>query len=236
MREIDGALLIDKASGWTSHDVVAKIRNHTRVKKVGHCGTLDPLATGLLILLLGKATKLSERLMGQDKFYEGVIRFGESTDSFDADGKLTNSRPIPPLSLDVLNAKAASFVGDILQTPPMVSAVKVAGVPLYRLARKGKTIERKPRLIHIYRFDFDDYHEPEGGFKMACTKGTYIRSIAHELGESIGCGAHLKTLRRTKSGDFDIKDALPMETILKMNSREIASLCIPIIMLAQSRK
>src|ERR1043166_4907855 len=148
---LDGALLIDKPAGMTSHDVVDEIRRHFGIKKVGHCGTLDPNATGLLIIVLGKATKLSERLMSDDKVYEGTIKFGESTDSYDADGELTGSLPVPPLTLDELNAAADGFVGDQMQTPPMVSAIKMGGVPLYKLARKGVEVPREARLIHIYR-------------------------------------------------------------------------------------
>ncbi len=233
MTDIDGALLVDKASDWTSHDVVAKIRNHFRIKKVGHCGTLDPSATGLLILVLGKGTKLSERLMGQDKFYEGVIRLGEATDSYDADGEITSTNLVPPMNLDSLNEEAKAFIGDTMQTPPMVSAVKVDGVPLYKLARKGKTVERKPRLVHIYRFKFSEYTEPEAYFKLACTKGTYVRSIAHELGESLGCGAHLKSLRRTRSGKFDVSEAHTIDSILKMDPAEFASQTIPFTKLVQ---
>src|ERR1043165_3313139 len=147
---LDGAILVDKPSGPTSHDVVDAVRRRFGITKVGHCGSLDPNATGLLIIVLGRGTKLSEKLMSDDKVYEGTIRFGETTDSYDADGELLASLPVPPLSLDALNAEAAGFVGDLLQTPPMVSAIKVEGVPLYKLARKGVEVERKPRLIHIY--------------------------------------------------------------------------------------
>src|SRR4051795_10528117 len=133
---LDGALLIDKPSGPTSHDVVDAIRRHFRIKKVGHCGTLDPNATGLLIIVLGRGTKLSERLMSEDKVYEGTIRFGEATDSYDADGELVSSLPVPPITLDELNQSADEFVGDVMQIPPMVSAIKKNGVPLYKLARK----------------------------------------------------------------------------------------------------
>jgi tRNA pseudouridine55 synthase len=235
-REIDGALLVDKGATWTSHDVVAKIRNHFKLKKVGHCGTLDPAATGLLVLLLGKATKLSERLMGQDKFYEGTVRFGEATDSYDADGEVTATNLVPPLNLDQLNEEAKAFVGDMMQTPPMVSAVKVDGVPLYKMARKGKTVERKPRLIHVYRLKFDSYTEPEGTFKLACTKGTYVRTIAHELGENIGCGAHLKALRRTRSGTFDVQKAQTIDSLLKLSPEEFESRVIPFLELSQSKE
>src|SRR4051795_318309 len=178
---LDGALLIDKPSGPTSHDVVDAIRRHFRIKKVGHCGTLDPNATGLLIIVLGRGTKLSERLMSEDKVYEGTIKFGETTDSYDADGELVGSLPVPPLTVEQLNEAATVFVGDHMQTPPMVSAVKKAGVPLYKLARKGIEVEREARLIHIYTFHFSAYQEPIGEFRLACTKGTYVRAVAHEL-------------------------------------------------------
>src|SRR3974377_1579316 len=173
---LDGAVLIDKPAGPTSHDVVDAIRRHFNLKKVGHCGTLDPNATGLLIIVLGRGTKLSERLMAEDKVYEGSIKLGESTNSYDADGELVSSLPVPPLTLEQLNAAAASFVGDQMQMPPMVSAVKKNGVPLYKLARKGVEVAREPRLIHIYNFRFSAYQEPIGHFRIACTKGTYVRA------------------------------------------------------------
>src|SRR5271154_3200965 len=205
----DGAILIDKPAGPTSHDVVDAIRRAFHLEKVGHCGTLDPNATGLLIIVLGKGTKLSEKLMSDDKVYEGTIKFGETTDSYDADGELVASLPVPPMTLEEINQAAAAFQGDIMQTPPMVSAVKVKGVPLYKMARKGIEVERKARLIHVYNFRFSSYTEPIGLFRIACTKGTYVRSLAHELGQKLGCGAHLATLRRTASGNFDVKDAMP---------------------------
>ena len=233
MTDLHGALLIDKPVGWTSHDVVARIRSRCKVKKAGHCGTLDPNATGLLVILIGKATKMSERFMKQDKYYEGIARFGEVTDSYDADGTITATRPVPPLSIERLNKEAQSFVGDIFQTPPMVSAVKVDGVPLYKLARKGKTVERKPRLVHIYRFQFTAYAKPEGRFSVACTKGVYARSLVHELGAKLGCGAHLKTLRRTQSGSFRVSQALAVDSIGKMSAAEVAGRVIPMTQLAR---
>src|SRR5215813_6009821 len=152
---LDGALLIDKPAGPTSHDVVDAIRRQFQIKKVGHCGTLDPNATGLLIIVLGRGTKLSEKLMSDDKVYEGAIKFGETTDSYDAGGDLVASLPVSPITLEQLNEAAAQFVGDQMQTPPMVSAVKKDGVPLYKLARKGIEVQREPRLIHVYNFRFD---------------------------------------------------------------------------------
>ncbi len=231
---LDGALLVDKPAGPTSHDVVDMIRRQFNIKKVGHCGTLDPNATGLLIIVLGRGTKLSEKLMSDDKVYEGAIRFGETTSSYDTDGDLISSMPVPPLTLEQLNEAAAEFVGDLMQTPPMVSAVKKSGVPLYRLARKGVEVEREPRLIHIYSFRFNAYAEPLGHFRLACTKGTYVRSIAHEIGQKLGCGAHLATLRRISSGKFDVAQSIQFEEMLKLTTRQLEPLVIPFLKLAQS--
>ncbi|MGD0536337.1 MAG: tRNA pseudouridine(55) synthase TruB [Verrucomicrobiota bacterium] len=228
---LDGALLVDKPVGPTSHDVVDRIRRKYQIDKVGHCGSLDPNATGLLILVLGRATKLSERLMATDKVYAGTVKFGETTNSYDADGELVASLPVPPITLDQLNQEAAAFVGDLMQAPPMVSAAKVGGVPLYKLARKGVEVERKPRLIHIYSFAFSAYEEPLGTFKIGCTKGTYVRSLAHDLGQKLGCGAHLATLRRLQSGRFDVADALPLAAALALTSVELQQRVIPFLKL-----
>ena len=229
---LDGAILIDKPAGPTSHDVVDAIRRKFGIKKVGHCGTLDPNATGLLIIVLGRATKLSEKLMGDDKLYQGSVKFGETTDSYDADGVITETRPVPSLTLDRLNEAAAVYVGDLMQIPPMVSAIKKEGVPLYKLARKGIEIEREPRLVHIYNFRFSDYQAPQGNFTIACTKGTYVRSIAHELGQKLGCGAHLASLRRTASGKFDVTGATPLAEVLKLTRVEFEKKVIPFLKLA----
>jgi tRNA pseudouridine55 synthase len=234
MREFDsfdGAVLIDKPAGPTSHDVVDAIRRNFGLKKVGHCGTLDPAATGLLIVVLGRGTKLSEKLMGDDKVYEGAAKFGETTDSHDADGELVASLPVPPMTLEELNAAASAFQGDQMQTPPMVSAVKVKGVPLYKMARKGVEVERKARLIHVYSFRFSDYTEPLGRFRIACTKGTYVRSLVHELGAKIGCGAHLAALRRVVSGKFDVKDAIPFEDVLRLSPADLEKRVLPFLQL-----
>ena len=230
---LDGALLIDKPAGPTSHDVVDAIRRRFQIKKAGHCGTLDPNATGLLVLVLGRATKLSEKLMASDKVYEGALRLGEATTSYDADGELTASLPVPPLTLDQLNQEAATFVGDQMQLPPMVSAVKKDGVPLYKLARKGIEVERKERMIHIYNFRFTKYEEPTGHFRVACTKGTYVRSLAHDLGQKIGCGGHLAALRRIVSGKFDLADALPLDQVLALPTTELEKRVIPFLKLTR---
>jgi len=229
---LDGALLIDKPAGPTSHDVVDLIRRQFGIKKVGHCGTLDPNATGLLIIVLGRGTKLSEKLMSDDKVYEGTIKFGVTTNSYDADGETLETRPVPPLAVEHLNELASRFVGDLMQMPPMVSAIKKDGVPLYKLARKGIEVEREPRLVHLYSFRFSDYREPLGAFRVACTKGTYVRSLAHDLGQKIGCGAHLATLRRTASGKFDVADAKPLDEVLRLATAGLEKRVIPFLKLA----
>ncbi len=229
---LDGALLIDKPAGPTSHDVVDLIRRQFGIKKVGHCGTLDPNATGLLLIVLGRGTKLSEKLMSDDKVYEGTMKFGVTTNSYDADGETLETRPVPPLTAEHLNELASTFVGDLMQMPPMVSAIKKDGVPLYKLARKGIEVEREPRLVHLYSFRFTDYREPLGAFRVACTKGTYVRSLAHELGQKTGCGAHLATLRRTASGKFDVADAKPLDEVLRLSTAELEKRVIPFLKLA----
>lgn len=228
---LDGALLVDKPVGPTSHDVVDAVRRQFQLRKVGHCGTLDPNATGLLVLVLGRATRLSERLMSDDKVYEGILRLGESTSTYDAQGELTHSLPVPPLTLDQLNEVAQTFVGDQMQLPPMVSAVKQNGVPLYKLARKGIEVERKERFIHIYSFQISQYSEPDAHFRVACTKGTYVRTLAHDLGQKLGCGAHLASLRRLVSGKFDVAHALPLDAVLRLSSAELQARVIPFLKL-----
>jgi tRNA pseudouridine55 synthase len=228
---LDGALLVDKPVGPTSHDVVDAIRRQFQIKKVGHCGTLDPNATGLLIIVLGRGTKLSEKLMSSDKVYEGTVKLGETTDSYDADGELVTSLPVPPTTLEELNELAATFVGDQMQMPPMVSAIKKNGVPLYKLARKGIEVQREPRLVHVYNFRFSEYHEPIGHFRVACTKGTYVRSLAHDLGQKLGCGAHLANLRRLVSGKFDVAEAIQFEQVLALSQSELEKRVIPFLKL-----
>ena len=206
--EIDGVLLVDKAAGMTSHDVVAITRRALDTKKVGHCGTLDPLATGLLILTLGRGTKIQDLLMSEDKEYAGTLKLGEVTDSQDADGRVTASLPVPEISKEQLDAAFAKFHGDFYQTPPMVSAIKKDGVPLYKLARQGKEVERAPRFVHVYAHEILAFRPPEIDFCVMCSKGFYVRTYAHEIGAELGCGAHLKALRRTKSGRFNVDGAI----------------------------
>jgi tRNA pseudouridine55 synthase len=224
----DGVLLVDKPGGFTSHDVVAKIRGHFGFKKVGHGGTLDPMATGLLVILLGRGTKLSQRIMGGDKTYEGTMRLGVTTDSQDAEGKILREADASHITRDMLESAMQPFTGDIMQTPPMVSAIKKNGVPLYKLARKGKTVEREPRLIHVYEFSLLDYVCPCADFRLRSTKGTYVRTICHDTGETLGCGAHLAALRRTRSGSFSVTDALPLEDLIALSMTDLQRRIIPV--------
>ncbi len=228
----DGALLVDKPAGPTSHDIVEIVRSQFALPKVGHCGTLDPAATGLIILLLGRATKLAEKLMADDKVYSGWMKFGEVTNSYDADGEVTATAEVPVVTLEQLGELADTFTGDQMQVPPMVSAIKKDGVPLYKLARKGIEVPREPRLVHIFKFRFLDYQAPFGRFVVACTKGTYVRSLAHDLGQKLGCGAHLCSLRRIVSGKFDVADAIPYEDLLRVSRDELQKRVIPFLKVA----
>jgi tRNA pseudouridine55 synthase len=206
--DFEGVLLIDKPDGMTSHDVVDRVRHKLKMKRIGHAGTLDPSATGLMIILVGKATKLSQHLMGLDKTYEGIISLGVETTTQDAEGEIVEEKPVPELSEEQVLEEMQSFVGDQYQVPPMFSAKKQDGVPLYKLARKGKTVEREPRFIHVSSFKLDRWSSPEIEFTLACSKGTYVRTIANDLGKKIGCGAYLKELRRTDIERFKIEDSI----------------------------
>ena len=229
---LDGALLIDKPAGPTSHDIVDTVRQCYRIKKVGHCGTLDPAATGLLVLVLGKATKLSEKMMSDDKVYVGSMKLGETTNTYDAEGETDEARPVPSLTLEALQEKANDFLGDQLQLPPMVSAIKINGTPLYKLARKGMEVERKKRFIHLYKFQITEYEPPLAWFKIACTKGTYVRTLAHDLGQALGCGAHLAGLRRTVSGKFKVGDATQFEELTTLSPDDLAKRVVPMLQLS----
>lgn len=209
----DGVLLVDKAEGMTSHDVVAVLRRKLDIKKVGHCGTLDPLATGLLLLTIGRGTKIQDLLMSEDKEYVGTLSLGTSTSTQDRQGEVVEERPVPQLSESEIRAAFEKFRGDFYQMPPMVSAIKQGGVPLYKLARQGKVVEREPRFVHVYRYTIDHIALPEIGFSVMCSKGFYVRTYAHDIGEALGCGAHLSSLRRTKSGRFDVANAISVDEI-----------------------
>jgi tRNA pseudouridine55 synthase len=219
----DGVLLVDKAEGMTSHDVVALVRRRLGIKKVGHCGTLDPIATGLLLLTLGRGTKIQDLLMSEDKEYVGTFVLGVTTSTQDRQGEVTEQRPVPALDEDQIRAAFEKFRGDFYQMPPMVSAKKHGGVPLYKLARQGKVVEREPRLVHVYRYTIDRITLPEIDFSVVCSKGFYVRTYVHDIGDVLGCGAHLKSLRRTKSGRFDVVQAVSVDHIKNTSREEILS-------------
>ena len=232
----NGVLLVDKPTGPTSHDVVHKIRRTFKIEKVGHGGTLDPNATGLLIILLGKGTKFSDAIMGSDKSYTGVMRLGRTTSSQDCDGETLEERPFEHITREQVLAEMAKLEGDIYQTPPMVSAVKIEGVPLYKLARKGQEVERKQRFVHVYRYEMGDWAPPQVALSVDCSKGTYVRTLVHDVGQALGCGACLDALRRTKSGSFNIQDALAFDDVLKLSPSELAARVIPIAYLIHATR
>jgi len=211
---LDGVIAVDKEKGMTSHDVVAMMRRCLDTKKVGHCGTLDPLATGLLLVVVGKATRIQDLLMSEDKEYVGTLRLGQVTHTQDADGDVIEEKPVPEdLDESTITAAFDQFRGDFYQTPPMVSAIKKDGVPLYKLARQGKTVEREPRFVHVYGYSIDQIKLPDIDFKVVCSKGFYVRTYVHEIGEQLGCGAHLAGLRRTKSGRFTLDRAITVDML-----------------------
>ncbi len=220
-KEMEGILLVDKPRDHTSHDVVARLRGKLQMRRVGHAGTLDPMATGLLIILVGKATRVSQYLISLDKEYEGTIELGKVTDTQDADGEVMETRPVPPLTEAEVKAAIGGFLGDQYQLPPMYSAIKVDGVPLYRSARKGEEIVREPRFIRVKSWEVTRFASPQIDFRLRCTKGTYVRTLAHDLGQKLGCGAHLAALRRTATEKFTVSQALTLEQIQALTLPEI---------------
>ena len=212
----EGILNIDKPTGMTSHDVVNRVRRATGTRRVGHAGTLDPLATGVLLVCVGRATRLVEYLVGQQKVYEAIVRLGQTTDTYDADGEVVQERPLsftPPNLENALN----QFRGEIEQIPPMYSAIKQNGQPLYKLARQGKEVERKTRHVTIYDLAVVNWEAPNLTLRVTCSSGTYIRSLAHDLGEVLGCGGHITMLRRTAIGDFAAETAVSLADLTTEN-------------------
>jgi tRNA pseudouridine55 synthase len=200
---VNGVLLVDKSPDMTSHDVVAVARRCLNTRKIGHCGTLDPMATGMLILVIGSATRIQDLLMSEDKEYLGTATLGLTTSTQDKEGEPVETKEVPAdLTEDQVRAALNEQMGDFYQTPPMVSAIKKDGVPLYKLARKGQEVEREPRLVHVFNYEISRFASPEIDFKVTCSKGFYVRTYAHDLGQRLGCGAHLSALRRTRSGHF----------------------------------
>ena len=214
-----GVLLIDKAEDMTSHDVVAIARRALNTKKIGHCGTLDPMATGLLMLVIGRATKIQDLLMSEDKQYVGTLTLGATTSTQDRQGEVLQTKPVGNYSEEEIRGAFDAFTGEFEQIPPMVSAIKKDGVPLYKLARKGIEIEREPRKVHITSYEVTRVELPEVDFIVNCSKGFYVRTYAHDIGDKLGCGAHLSALRRTRSGKFTLDRAVTVAD-LKTAPRE----------------
>lgn len=210
--KISGVIVVDKPLGMTSHDVVHVIRKGSGVRRAGHTGTLDPRATGVLVVLIGPAVRLSEYVSAADKRYQATIRLGSATDTYDSEGKITHSGEVDITEerfVELLN----QFKGEIEQTPPPFSAVKLQGKKAYELSRRGEAVELKPRKIKVYRLEILEWDMPDVTIDVLCSSGTYVRSLAHDIGTALGCGAHLIGLRRTKSGRFTLRDAIPLEEL-----------------------
>ncbi len=218
-----GILVVDKEKGMTSHDVVHCVRRRFNIRKAGHAGTLDPNASGVLVLLLGKATRLSSRFLNQDKEYTAVMKLGEKTDSGDCDGNMVRKREVR-VSGNAVEDAVSRFVGEIEQVPPMFSAKRVNGRRLYKLARKGVKIDRQPKKVLIKEITVEDISLPFVTITVVCGKGTYIRQLAEDIGEALGCGAHLTELRRVRSGDFGIKEAVSLSGLFKMDREALSAL------------
>jgi tRNA pseudouridine55 synthase len=204
---VNGLFVIDKPSGMTSHDVVSRLRKITGEKSIGHLGTLDPMATGVLPLLVGRYTRLAQYFSSAEKSYTGTIRFGFATDTYDAEGEPTGPSTPSQLTLETIREAALPFRGELQQMPPPYSAKKIAGTPAYKLARAGKPVDLKPALVIIDAFEITGLEGHQAAFAMKISAGGYVRSVAHELGQILGCGAHLSSLRRTRAGVFTLDDA-----------------------------
>lgn len=211
--------MIDKAPDMTSHDVVAIARRSLGIKKIGHCGTLDPMATGLLMLVINRATKIQDLLMAEDKEYIGTLTLGTTTSSQDKEGEVLETKPVPDFSQEQIVEAFEAYKGKFDQIPPMVSAIKKDGVPLYKLARKGQEVVREPRPVYVTGYSLDGVKLPEVNFTVQCSKGFYVRTYAHDIGQRLGCGGHLSALRRTRSGKFTLDRAITVDT-LKTAPRE----------------
>lgn len=210
---ISGVLVVDKPVGMTSHDVVQAIRNGTGIRRAGHTGTLDPRASGVLVILIGPAVRLSEYVSASDKRYQAIIRLGSSTDTFDADGRFTRSDQPVNVTEQQFEDTLKQFEGEIVQTPPPYSAVKVQGRKAYEMARQGEEVELEPRKIQVYHLEVLEWAPPEVVIDVHCSSGTYVRSLANDMGAALGCGAYLVGLRRTKSGRFSLRDAVPLRKL-----------------------
>lgn len=210
---INGILIVNKPGGLTSHDVVREVRRKFKMRQVGHAGTLDPLATGVLIMLLGKTTKLFNKLVGLDKAYRATLVLGMTTDSADIEGKVIKELPYEDVTRAHVEEAFRKFTGEIDQVPPMVSAIKMHGQKLYQLARKGIEVKRQPRRIKIHCLRLEDFHPPHVRFYLECSKGTYVRQLAEDIGNDLGCGACIAQIERTRVGSFTIEEAVNVEDI-----------------------
>ena len=210
---MNGLLVIDKPGGMTSHDVVSRLRKITGERSIGHLGTLDPMATGVLPLLLGKFTRLAQYFSSAEKSYTGTIRFGFATDTYDAEGEPASTPASVELTLEKIRTLAAHFRGTMQQMPPPFSAKKIGGTPAYKLARAGKQVELKPATVHIESFEITGLQDEEASFALSISAGGYVRSIAHEMGQMLGCGAHLSSLRRTRAGVFTLSDSHTLDEL-----------------------
>jgi len=225
---VNGLLVLDKPAGITSHDVVARLRKIAGEKSIGHLGTLDPMATGVLPLLLGKYTRLAQYFSTAEKHYTGTIRFGFATDTYDADGQAAGPAVTPELTLERVRAAASRFSGEMEQIPPPFSAKKIAGQPAYKLARAGKPVELKAATVRISHFEITGLDNVDACFAMSISAGGYVRSIAHELGQDLGCGAHLSSLRRTQAGDFTLADAHTLDELAPLagDVEKLEAMCV----------
>ncbi len=217
---MEGVVNIDKPAGMTSHDVVQRVRRILGEKRVGHTGTLDPLATGVLVLCIGKATRIAQYLEAGEKEYEAVMKLGVVTDTLDADGRILETRTCQPPLRETVVSMIQRFVGTIMQQPPAFSAVKVSGIPSYKLARAGKAVPNKPRPVTIHSFELADYEYPFMSVRIRCSKGVYVRSLCADLGNALGLGAHVTKLRRTRSGRFSLGNAVSLEEIVETAEAE----------------
>lgn len=216
-------LNIDKPRDWTSFDVVKKIRGYIKPAKVGHAGTLDPFATGVLLVCTGKGTKKVQELMNLDKEYLATVEFGKTTDTFDVTGIVLKERDCSNVTRDKIQKVCLRFQGEIEQIPPMYSALKVDGERLYKKARRGETVKREPRKVHIYKIEVTDFRNPFLELKVVCSKGTYIRALANDMGELLGCGAFLKELTRTRIGPYKIEDAYSIQKFIQTVKRPVSA-------------
>ena len=210
---VSGVLVVDKPIGLTSHDVVQIIRRGTGIRRAGHTGTLDPRASGVLVVLIGPAVRLSEYVSASDKRYQATIQLGRSTDTYDSEGTVIKATPVENISEEQFNEILQSYVGEIQQVPPPYSAVKVKGKKAYEMARKGKPVDLEPRIINVFNLEILEWAPPEVVIDVYCSSGTYVRSLANDLGDSLGTGAHLIGLRRTKSGQFTLRDAVSLRRL-----------------------